>query len=252
MTSSRRRAPPRGRRPALPAAALAQALALLASLSPAALHAQEEEPPIPWYTVEVVVFERLDDAGLYEEVWPAVPEAGVTTGADEGEDGEEADAVPLAAAGEPREPFVALPAAELGLGGITAALRRSGSYRPLLHTAWRQPGVDARGAVAVAVADDSVSPSVEGTLRLHRARYLHLNADLLYRRAAPADADVTLPAGFRMAQSRKMRSEEIHYLDHPLFGVIVQVTPYEAPPPEPAPAAPDALLLDAPEPPPAP
>jgi hypothetical protein len=31
---------------------------------------------------------------------------------------------------------------------------------------------------------------------------------------------------YRMQQSRRMRSNEVHYLDHPLFGIIVQVTPY--------------------------
>ena len=33
-------------------------------------------------------------------------------------------------------------------------------------------------------------------------------------------------------ESRRMRSNELHYLDHPLFGMIIKVTPYEAPVPE--------------------
>jgi hypothetical protein len=33
-------------------------------------------------------------------------------------------------------------------------------------------------------------------------------------------------------ESRRMRSNEIHYLDHPLFGMVIKVTPYEAPIPE--------------------
>jgi hypothetical protein len=39
---------------------------------------------------------------------------------------------------------------------------------------------------------------------------------------------------FRLQQSRRMRSSEIHYLDHPLFGIIALVTPYDLAPPEPA------------------
>lgn len=31
---------------------------------------------------------------------------------------------------------------------------------------------------------------------------------------------------FRQQQSRLMRSNEVHYIDHPLFGIIVQITPY--------------------------
>ena len=30
-------------------------------------------------------------------------------------------------------------------------------------------------------------------------------------------------------ESRRMRSNELHYLDHPLFGMVIKVTPYEAP-----------------------
>lgn len=32
-----------------------------------------------------------------------------------------------------------------------------------------------------------------------------------------------------MNESRRMRSGELHYLDHPLFGIVVKVTPYELP-----------------------
>lgn len=33
-------------------------------------------------------------------------------------------------------------------------------------------------------------------------------------------------------ESRRMRSNELHYLDHPLFGMIIKITPYEIPIPE--------------------
>ncbi|MBL4869116.1 MAG: peptidoglycan binding protein CsiV [Pseudomonadales bacterium] len=33
----------------------------------------------------------------------------------------------------------------------------------------------------------------------------------------------------QLKQSRRMRSRELHYLDHPLFGMIVKVIPYERP-----------------------
>jgi hypothetical protein len=32
-----------------------------------------------------------------------------------------------------------------------------------------------------------------------------------------------------MRQHRKMRSSELHYLDHPLLGLLIQITPYEPP-----------------------
>ena len=30
-------------------------------------------------------------------------------------------------------------------------------------------------------------------------------------------------------ESRRMRSNELHYLDHPLFGMVIKITSYEAP-----------------------
>ncbi len=55
-----------------------------------------------------------------------------------------------------------------------------------------------------------------------------------------AFADATSGAGqntaairriYAMRQQRELRSGEFHYLDHPAFGILVQITPYEPPPP---------------------
>jgi hypothetical protein len=111
-------------------------------------------------------------------------------------------------------------------------------------------------------------PQLDGTLRLILSRYLHLESDLVWREPlAPQRFDLSerqleQPAGngntgdtsagddditanrndamigeetapnyqvFRQQQSRLMRSSEVHYIDHPLFGIIVQVTPYQLP-----------------------
>lgn len=32
-----------------------------------------------------------------------------------------------------------------------------------------------------------------------------------------------------LTQQRRMRSRELHYIDHPLFGILVEITPYEHP-----------------------
>jgi hypothetical protein len=108
-------------------------------------------------------------------------------------------------------------------------------------------------------ARDPSQVALDGTLRVHRARYLHVQADLLYYRpvagdggASPATQDdpATIPAPdssdtayieqllaeedvtprlFRLTESRRMRSRELHYLDHPLFGVLVEAWPVELP-----------------------
>lgn len=96
-------------------------------------------------------------------------------------------------------------------------------------------------------------PVLEGTIRLVLSRYLHLEVDLTYHEAdevGPGDAnqpaehvwmeevpDESRPGTeksgghrlFRLQEARRMRSREIHYLDHPMFGVIAVATPSEPP-----------------------
>ena len=38
---------------------------------------------------------------------------------------------------------------------------------------------------------------------------------------------------YRMQARRRMRSGELHYIDHPLMGVLIKITPYELPKPVP-------------------
>ena len=97
-------------------------------------------------------------------------------------------------------------------------------------------------------------PKLDGTLRLTLSRYLHLQSDLVWREPlppslygfaqplapvdeaiAPSEEPVESTANiggqnyqvFRMQQSSRMRSSEIHYQDHPLFGIIAVVNRYE-------------------------
>lgn len=108
-------------------------------------------------------------------------------------------------------------------------------------------------ATPVASAPDA-QPRLDGVVTLTLSRYLHLDVDLVLRGepAAPADSggffgtptqqpQVQL---YRLQESRRMRSKEIHYFDHPMFGVLAQVTPYDpsaipgaSPAATPAPAA---------------
>ena len=105
--------------------------------------------------------------------------------------------------------------------------------------AWRQPGYTRSEARKVYIHTDlpnrfrdtdglgiSLNHVIEGTLRLSRARYLHLEANLLHHRQVPLDTP-TEGTMFRLQDSRRMRSKEVHYIDHPLVGLLVLVTPYE-------------------------
>lgn len=79
--------------------------------------------------------------------------------------------------------------------------------------------------------------AVEGLVRLSRSRFLHLNVDLRYRKPGargesslfsifsrePATTEL-----YRLQQAKRVRSGELQYFDHPRFGAIVLITPFDA------------------------
>lgn len=103
-------------------------------------------------------------------------------------------------------------------------------------------------------------PQFVGTVTLSVERYLHLAIDLLFRQPVTQHLAIPIPdlelwydrpyptlkepqgpayqqeswqavRGFRFLESRRMRSKEIHYLDNPLMGLVVLITPVELPEP---------------------
>lgn len=113
------------------------------------------------------------------------------------------------------------------------------------------------------------SSELEGTLTIYRGRYLHASSDLFFSQFKNVDTENQLDwsvfsedkpvsdseawlqsqtgsfqpiapntntqfiraATARLKQSRRMRSDELHYIDHPLFGMLVQISPYKKPDP---------------------
>jgi hypothetical protein len=210
---------PRGLQPGLCLTRYALCLLLLASAP-----APAQVPDAAWYEVEVIVF-RNRSLQADGEQWPVrepLPEAGISRAA-VGSDLQE------------------LAPGEYALDNIASALQRSGSYEVLLHKAWREPAGDRNTAIPYPVphSRDGAGNVLGGTIRLVRERFLHLDVDIT---AGPSqtvsDRDGT-SAGpyfdapvYRLNQARRVRSGELHYFDHPYFGVIAQVVPYSPPLPE--------------------
>ena len=72
--------------------------------------------------------------------------------------------------------------------------------------------------------------------RLHERRdqFLHITLDLTYQGTGSAIAatgagdgldEIALAPEYRLKTTRSARSTELHYFDHPAFGVLVRVTP---------------------------
>ncbi len=123
------------------------------------------------------------------------------------------DQPPIPWPASPRTPKP-LPAAQSGLYSAYDRLRRSRRYRPRLHLAWNQPAWPNRINAPYRVSNGS---DVEGVVRLQRGEYLHVIVDMEYR--APDGTVHTL------REKRRVKFNEVHYLDHPAFGVLIRVSP---------------------------
>lgn len=130
------------------------------------------------------------------------------------------------------------------------ALQRSPNYRVLYHGAWRQPMRLANATQDIVIEGGrqvDERHELEGTLRFYfnnrRDRIildnqLQLNvwgaADNVNTRngsdtgLGTAEIEQRIP----VMTTRELRSNEFHYLDHPVVGALVEVFPYELAPSE--------------------
>lgn len=105
----------------------------------------------------------------------------------------------------------------------------------------------AKNGEIVSTQKTNTSPSIlEGILRVTLSRYLHLEAELTFRNKVPDIVKNDNP--FSVLDSEKIRSEiqkqgvihlkqkrrrirsnELHYIDHPVLGILINITRYEKP-----------------------
>ncbi|MFT5593682.1 MAG: hypothetical protein ACI8SR_002068 [Oceanicoccus sp.] len=101
--------------------------------------------------------------------------------------------------------------------------------QPILYNAqWKQPVYEQNHSLPIYI-ESSIqhlgAPQLKGLFYLHVSRYLHSKIDLQF---IPENAHTTSDL-ISFQQSRRMRSKEIHYIDHPLVGAIIRILPIEHP-----------------------
>lgn len=154
----------------------------------------------PGYHIELVVFAyATDSAPEAAEQLPSVPEL--------------RDSQPLSSQG--REPYP-----PQRLQESWQRLQQQPEQRPLLYLSWRQDLPDPSPGEKIRIRypeqqslDDG--PSLTGWIRLGRHRQAILDVDLLLMEHRKT---------YRLQQRQFMNRNEIHYLDHPMLGVIATLT----------------------------
>ena len=226
-----------------------------------------------YYDVEIVVIENFTDQAKNAENWPLevnlnLPERTVQLGE------------PVLSEWLPKDvdlksSFKLLKPSDFQLTKEIEKISESKTQRVILHTAWRQPGLDKKLALpvhfkreipAAPVIEENSDrnseetssltentqplnsrPSIlEGLLRVSLARYLHLEAEMTLRNKVPTTTSHEKPftvldnetdreqiekqSVIYLKQIRnRIRSNELHYIDHPVLALLINITPYLKP-----------------------
>jgi len=136
----------------------------------------------------------------------------------------------------------------------------SSEYNVLLYSAWRQTGLKEAEAFEIDINEldnahkNRSENTITGSLKIVLARYLHFYSQLEYKRKentdttnAPITDDITESnnkdisleqsadtetthgtISYPVISHRRMRSKELHYIDHPLVGILIQINPVKA------------------------
>lgn len=134
-----------------------------------------------------------------------------------------------------RDAFVALPPSLHNFNDSNRALNNSSAYRVLYHNAWRQPVLQASRATPIKITggrEHDERFELEGSLTIHfnsREDRVVLTPALLFNQFSDGSSNSAIFQTIPVRGSRDMRSNEFHYIDHPVVGIVVQVFPYQFP-----------------------
>ncbi len=187
---------------------LAISTVIFAFLTP--VHAKD----LPKFKVEILVFESLALKGWTEEYWP--------------------DNIDMISTN--RAKFLKpLPKSQNMLNKQAAKMTGKRGYHTLFHKSWLVQAKSKKHARQILIHNQAGS-TIDGTLKFYKSRYPHVEINLELERKIPerikqefseqqniAVEDLPKFWRFKIKESRKLKSNELHYIDHPLFGALIQI-----------------------------
>lgn len=161
------------------------------------------------YTLEIVIF-RQASPGFDEENWSQTLEPLSL----------ESVQLPTPNDGAPLGLNEELAMTDFALSEHVDRLNRNG-YQVLYHNSWLEQFNQNTEHTSLLI--DPLG-NFEGTLRVERQRYLHVYPTLNYYPNGLSLTDEPAQT-IRFEESRRMRSKELHYIDHPVLGILMLFRP---------------------------
>lgn len=187
---------------------------LFASFASPTLHAEE----LPEYQVDLIIFETTALKGWTEEHWS-----------------EDIDIIDT----EDTITVSSLPENQFMLKEQAAKMTPARGYKILYHQSWILQGKALKNAKPMLIEahpEKDHESRIEGTMTFYKSRFAHVRLNLELERKIPAKVrekfaqqqnldEATLPEfwRFNLKEARKVKSKQLHYFDHPIFGAIVKI-----------------------------
>ena len=182
-------------------------------------------PAVDFYDVEILVFRQLDSQGDDEELEvPNIRHLELNLELQDLLD--RTSAIPL----EPAiEGYLSHPAQRIG---------SSRDYEILFHGRWSQTTSDRKAAPYIRIDLPAIrrSHTLTGVLRLFATDLLYVDTFLRYRPAKQQATNQTSESTgpntqpyYFLKERRRVKFREVHFLDHPKFGILLTVWPVKLP-----------------------
>jgi hypothetical protein len=183
--------------------------------------------------VEIIVFSKIQATSLLSEQWnmpTLIPDIKQAT-----------ELTPFE--NEPEQQPQELQSSYWKLNKISRRLSRNG-YAILLHLAWVQDFSQTQPPIHVFVPQDvnasGLNTQMGGTIDITLNRYFNVAINLLFGETATRIQSLISPdafeknfhnvengiAYFQLKQRRRMKSDELNYIDHPLYGMLIKITSF--------------------------
>lgn len=116
------------------------------------------------------------------------------------------------------------------------------AFNPIEAIPVAAPVTDTEQAAAASESEEpgAITPiaNLQGIIKIVLSRYLHTDIELVYKKVTADEAIDRFDSDYLenragkdqvyyLKQNRRMRSKELHYIDHPVLGVLVKITPYK-------------------------
>ena len=180
------------------------------------------------YKIEIIIFSNLSQQSLNAEHWPTVnPSINIPANA---------RIINTDPTNQNLNTINILPARQLRLTGAAKRIARYPNYNVLAHFAWIQDFNKASRPIYISTSSADGTQKLTGLINIHREYYFNTNFHLLlsvnnqamqnklnnYNIANNQNAN----SYFLLDQARRMKSNEINYIDYPTLSALIKITPF--------------------------